>query len=196
MVPKENPYNHRGKPNNVGSGTVLGCGPNSFFLIAQAGIKGTSRPVKCIALLNENIDPVKGYGGLTLENLMNCTNQMCWKYPTATKVCWWYDWVSAHFFRSHLLSLFSSLQKGCSWTTRYVKNTFLLSPKIIQSLMSIVWCLSQLSSMQNAWPTRCYLPYTASRQVVIGLEAPLGLSAPTIILQRKKRRGHTSISKK
>ena len=40
-----------------------------------------SKPVKHIVHLNENEK-----NGLTMMNLKDCTYQMCWKYPTATKV--------------------------------------------------------------------------------------------------------------
>jgi hypothetical protein len=83
MVPSIETSNSRGKPNtNVGSGTLLQSGPSSYYQIAQGGLKGTSKPVKHIVFLNEN-----GQSGLSIEQLMNCTFQMCWKYPTATKVC-------------------------------------------------------------------------------------------------------------
>ena len=75
------------------SGTVLVCGPNSFYMIAQGGMKGTSKPVKYIVHLNENETPDRKYLGLTLPNLIQCSYQMCMKYPTATKVC-----VSLDFF--------------------------------------------------------------------------------------------------
>lgn len=71
---------------NVGSGTVLQNGANSFYLIAQGGLKGTSKPVKHIVVLNENESPVNGHTGLTLQNLMNLAYHSCFKYPTATKV--------------------------------------------------------------------------------------------------------------
>ena len=58
----------------------------SFYMVAQGGMKGTSKPVKYIMHCNENENPVNGHGGLTLQNLIKCTYQMCWKYPTATKV--------------------------------------------------------------------------------------------------------------
>jgi hypothetical protein len=87
MVPRDTMMDFRGRPmTNVGSGTVLQSGNNSYYLIAQGGLKGTSKPVKHIVILNENENVVKGRNGLTLQNLMNCTYQMCFKYPTATKV--------------------------------------------------------------------------------------------------------------
>lgn len=88
MVPSVETFNPRGKPNiNVGSGTMLQCGPRSFYQVAQGGLKGTSKPVKHIVFLNENEETTQGRCGLSIENLMNLTFQMCWKYPTATKVC-------------------------------------------------------------------------------------------------------------
>jgi hypothetical protein len=87
MVPRDTMMDFRGRPvTNVGSGTVLQSGDNSYYLIAQGGLKGTSKPVKHIVILNENDQPENGLNGLTLQNLMNCTYQMCYKYPTATKV--------------------------------------------------------------------------------------------------------------
>ena len=88
MVPRDTVKDSRDRlMTNVGSGTVLQCGDNSYYLIAQGGLKGTSKPVKHIVILNENENVVNGRNGLTLQNLMNCTYQMCFKYPTATKVC-------------------------------------------------------------------------------------------------------------
>ena len=87
MVPRDTMMDFRGRPmTNVDSGTVLQSGNNSYYLIAQGGLKGTSKPVKHIVILNENENVVKGRNGLTLQNLMNCTYQMCFKYPTATNV--------------------------------------------------------------------------------------------------------------
>jgi ketopantoate hydroxymethyltransferase len=87
MVPRETQTDIRGNPMaNVGSGTVLQNGANSFYLIAQGGLKGTSKPVKHIVVLNENESPVNGHTGLTLQNLMNLAYHSCFKYPTATKV--------------------------------------------------------------------------------------------------------------
>ena len=88
MVPSTVAYNFRGKPiNNVGSGTYIPDG-DSFYLVAQGGLKGTSKPVKYVVYVNENSSPVDGRSiGLTLENLIECTFYMAWKYPSATKVC-------------------------------------------------------------------------------------------------------------
>ena len=88
MVPSTVAYNFRGKPiNNVGSGTYIPDG-DSFYLVAQGGMKGTSKPVKYVVHVNENSAPVDGRSiGLTLENLIECTFYMAWKYPSATKVC-------------------------------------------------------------------------------------------------------------
>ncbi len=91
MVPSET-LSRGGKPNtNVGSGTLLQCGPSSFYLIAQGGLKGTSKPVKHVVFLNENEEPIQSKCGLSIENLINLSYQMCWKYPTATKVST-FDW--------------------------------------------------------------------------------------------------------
>lgn len=89
MVPAEEKKDFKGRPvNNVESGTVLECGDGrSFYLVSQGGLKGTSKPVKYINYLNENEDPVNGLPGLTMPNLIQLTNQMSWKYPSATKVC-------------------------------------------------------------------------------------------------------------
>ena len=88
MVPSTTAYNFKGKPiNNVGSGTYIPDG-DSFYLVAQGGMKGTSKPVKYVVHVNENSAPVDGRStGLTLENLIECTFYMAWKYPSATKVC-------------------------------------------------------------------------------------------------------------
>ena len=87
MVPREILRDFKNRPiTNVGSGTVLQNGDNSFYLIAQGGLKGTSKPVKHIVVLNDNERPVNGHNGLTLQNLMNLAYHMCFKYPTATKV--------------------------------------------------------------------------------------------------------------
>lgn len=86
MVPSTVAFDLKGKPmNNVGSGTYISDG-DSFYLVAQGGMKGTSKPVKYIVSVNENSAPVDGMIGLTLENLIECTFHMAWKYPSATKV--------------------------------------------------------------------------------------------------------------
>jgi len=54
--------------------------------VAQHGLKGTSKPVKHVVILNENESPVGGHSGLTMENLKNLTNQMSMTYSSATKV--------------------------------------------------------------------------------------------------------------
>lgn len=54
-------------------------------MIAQGGLKGTSKPVKHIVHLNENEIPTGGFMGLTVQNLIQLSYQMCLKYPTATK---------------------------------------------------------------------------------------------------------------
>ena len=73
---------------NVYSGTMLDDTENSFYLVPQQGLKGTSKPVKYIVYQNENESLSGGYSGLTMDNLKNLTNQMSWLYPTATKVCY------------------------------------------------------------------------------------------------------------
>ena len=83
MVPSVPTYNNV----NVPPGTALKCSQNSFHLVAQFGGKGTSKPVKYIVHQNENVNLYNGSYGLTMENLMNCTNSMCGMYPSATKVC-------------------------------------------------------------------------------------------------------------
>ena len=86
MVPSTTAYNFKGKPNNVSSGTYIPDG-DSFYLVAQGGMKGTSKPVKYVVHVNENSAPVDGRStGLTLQNLIECTFYMAWKYPSATKV--------------------------------------------------------------------------------------------------------------
>ena len=92
MVPSETTfvttYNNKQRPvNNVPPGTALKISENSFYLVAQSGLKGTSKPVKYIVHQNENVNLYNGSYGLTMENLMNCTNSMCGMYPSATKVC-------------------------------------------------------------------------------------------------------------
>jgi eukaryotic translation initiation factor 2C len=78
MVPSESIRDFRGRPiTNVSSGTSLQCGDSSYYLVAQGGLKGTSKPVKHIVIINENECPV--------ETLKNLTYQMSYKYPTATK---------------------------------------------------------------------------------------------------------------
>lgn len=71
---------------NVCSGTLLPINAKSFYLIAQCGLKGTSKPVKYIVYLNENKQLVGGDPGLTMSNIHNITYQLTWKYPTAAKV--------------------------------------------------------------------------------------------------------------
>jgi eukaryotic translation initiation factor 2C len=78
MVPVKSIRDFRDKTvTNVSSGTSLQCGDSSYYLVAQGGLKGTSKPVKHIVIINENECPV--------ETLKNLTYQMCYKYPTATK---------------------------------------------------------------------------------------------------------------
>ena len=114
MVPESIP--DRGRPmTNVRSGTSLQCGDSSFYLIAQGGLKGTSKPVKHIVIINENESPVDGIG-LTLLNLENLANQMCYKYPTATKAV--REVPAIKYAKKLANQVFSSirfLENGCEW---------------------------------------------------------------------------------
>jgi hypothetical protein len=67
MVPSEAIRDFRGRTKtNVNSCTALQCGDssNSYYLVAQGGLKGTSKPVKHIVIINENERPVDGCIGL------------------------------------------------------------------------------------------------------------------------------------
>jgi len=128
MVPAELTRNQRtNKPiNNVPSGTVLVCGPNSFYMIAQGGMKGTSKPVKYIVHLNENETPDRKYLGLTLPNLIQCSYQMCMKYPTATKVVRELPVIKyAKRLGNQVLASLPCLEAGCHW---FGKDIRLVSP--------------------------------------------------------------------
>jgi hypothetical protein len=127
MVPSAESRDHRGKPiTNVGSGTLLQCGPNSFYLIAQGGLKGTSKPVKHIVFLNENESPSQGRSGLTIENLMNLVYQLCWNYPTATKAVRELPPIKyAKRLGNQVLSSMNCLEAGCHW---FGKNIRLVCP--------------------------------------------------------------------
>lgn len=125
MVPSEDPRrNQRGKLENVNvrSGTVLPCGPTSFYMVAQGGMKGTSKPVKYIMHCNENENPANGHGGLTLQNLIKCTYQMCWKYPTATKAVRELPAIKyAKKLGNQVLSSLSYLEASCWWFDKDIK---------------------------------------------------------------------------
>jgi len=119
MVPNESipdSRGTRGRPmTNVRSGTSLQCGDSSYYLIAQCGLKGTSKPVKHIVIINENESPVDGIG-LTLLNLENLANQMCYKYPTATKAV--REVPAIKYAKKLANQVFSSirfLENGCEW---------------------------------------------------------------------------------
>ena len=109
MVPNESIPDYRGNTmTNVRSGTSLQCGDNSFYLIAQGGLKGTSKPVKHIVIIDENESPV--------DRLMNLTNQMCYNYPTATKAV--REVPAIKYAKKLANQVFSSirfLENGCEW---------------------------------------------------------------------------------
>lgn len=123
MVPSVETFNGRGKPNtNVGSGTLLQCGPRSFYLISQGGLKGTSKPVKHIVFLNENEEPIQSQCGLSIESLINLTFQMCWKYPTATKAVRELPPIKyAKRLGNQVLSSINTLEQGCQWFGNNIK---------------------------------------------------------------------------
>jgi eukaryotic translation initiation factor 2C len=122
MVPNESITDSRDRPmTNVRSGTSLQCGDSSYYLIAQGGLKGTSKPVKHIVIINENESPVDGIG-LTLLNLTNLANQMCYKYPTATKAV--REVPAIKYAKKLANQVFSSirfLENGCEWFERKVR---------------------------------------------------------------------------
>eukprot|EP00571_Detonula_confervacea_P016014 CAMPEP_0172307988 /NCGR_PEP_ID=MMETSP1058-20130122/8723_1 /TAXON_ID=83371 /ORGANISM="Detonula confervacea, Strain CCMP 353" /LENGTH=1152 /DNA_ID=CAMNT_0013020311 /DNA_START=101 /DNA_END=3559 /DNA_ORIENTATION=- len=122
MVPSVPTVNHRGKTEaNVPSGTVLE-GPKSFYIIPQGGMKGTSKPVKHIVLLNENEEPRNGNYGLTMQNLINCTYQMCWKYPSATKAVRELPTIKyAKKLANQVLSSLLCLEAGVDWFGKYIR---------------------------------------------------------------------------
>jgi hypothetical protein len=77
-------------------------------LIAQGGLKGTSKPVKHIVIIDENESPV--------DRLMNLTNQMCYNYPTATKAV--REVPAIKYAKKLANQVFSSirfLENGCEW---------------------------------------------------------------------------------
>lgn len=126
MVPSITTTNFKGKKvNNVNSGTVLECDAKSFHMVAQGGLKGTSKPVKYIVHLNENEEAVKGHCGLTQQNLINCTNQMCLKYPTATKAVRELPVIKyAKRLANQVLSSISVLQEGCNWFGKTIRLVY------------------------------------------------------------------------
>mmetsp|Transcript_54669 Transcript_54669/g.116166 ORF Transcript_54669/g.116166 Transcript_54669/m.116166 type:complete len:211 (-) Transcript_54669:130-762(-) len=117
MVPSKEIIDHRGRPQkNCHSGTVLENGSNSFYLIAQGGMKGTSKPVKYIVHQNENANPDGRHCGLTMQNLINLTNQMCWKYPSATKAVRELPVIKyAKKLGNQVLASLPCLEAGCHW---------------------------------------------------------------------------------
>mmetsp|Transcript_13918 Transcript_13918/g.25407 ORF Transcript_13918/g.25407 Transcript_13918/m.25407 type:complete len:806 (-) Transcript_13918:62-2479(-) len=59
---------------------------DDFFLTAHGGLKGTSKPIYYRVRLNENaVWGPRGGTALTKQNIEDCTNQMSYKYGTATK---------------------------------------------------------------------------------------------------------------
>lgn len=123
MVPSVQTFNNRGKPNtNCLSGTMLECGPNSFYLIAQGGMKGTSKPVKYIVHLNENLNPTGRHSGLTMQNLISCTNHMSWNYPSASKAVRELPMIKyAKKLGNQVLGSLMCLEAGCHWFGKGIK---------------------------------------------------------------------------
>jgi len=89
-------------------------------------MKGTSKPVKYTVYLNENINPGNGHYGLTMQNLISCTNQMCWKYPSATKAVRELPAIKyAKRLGNQVLASLPCLEAGCHW---FGKRSRLMCP--------------------------------------------------------------------
>ena len=136
---------------------------------------------------NENENPVNGHGGLTLQNLIKCTYQMCWKYPTATKVC-----MAWHLFVCTTTQLLKCIHDPPVWFSvlstqavrelpaiKYAKR---LGNQVLSSLSyleaSCRWfdkdrkLVCPLEDMTNDEETRPYLEIVSLRDHVLIASSP------------------------